>query len=157
MEFFFGVKDTAITWLGRKPDLTTRVPMWEHLLSMVDNPLIGTGYESFWLGARLIEIQERWGNLKQAHNGYIEMYLNLGILGIFFVISWVWAGVKKIKTHLATDYPAGVLRFCIIVVVLFYNYTEATFFGISNMWVLFLFAIMNSNVRSNANKQKSYN
>ena len=79
MELTFDVKDTVITMLGRRPDLTTRVPMWEDLLSMVRNPIVGFGYESFWLGARRQYMVEHWGIVCQAHNGYLEMYLNLAI------------------------------------------------------------------------------
>ncbi len=48
---------------------------------MKTNPLLGTGYESFWLGPRL---QWFWqhaglGHINEAHNGYLEVYLNLGI------------------------------------------------------------------------------
>ena len=42
------------------------------------------------------------------------------------------------------DYPAAVLRFCLIVAALFYNYTEASFAGINNMWLLFLAAAIDA-------------
>ena len=59
------------------------------LLSQPINPWVGTGFESFWLGDRL---QTLW-NLKfyenfyinEAHNGYIEVYLNLGLVGVSLI------------------------------------------------------------------------
>jgi hypothetical protein len=34
------------------------------------------------------------------------------------------------------------LRLCFIVVICIYNWTEATFVGVNNMWLLLLFSIM---------------
>ena len=142
MESVFDVKDTIISMLGRRPDLTTRVPMWEDLLSLVKNPLVGVGYESFWLGERRQYMADHWGIVCQAHNGYLEMYLNLGLIGLLFIVGWIISGLKKVQRHLYIDYPAAILRFCFIVVMSLSNYTEATFVAVSNIWMLFLLAIM---------------
>jgi O-antigen ligase len=142
LEFVFSIKDSIIILLGRRPDLTTRVPMWEDLLSMVKNPIIGFGYESFWLGGRLQYMIEHWGIDCHAHNGYLEMYLNLGIVGLVFILLWIVSGLKNVNRHLASDYPAAMLRLCFIVVVILYNYTEATFFGPSTLWMLFFIGVM---------------
>ena len=142
LELAFGIKDTIFILLGRSPDLTTRVPMWEYLLSMANKPLVGFGYESFWLGDRLIAVQERWGDLVQAHNGYLEMYLNMGIVGVFFIICWIGSGIIKVNRYFLINYSAAILRFCFITVVALYNYTEATFYGSSPMWMLFFIGIL---------------
>jgi O-antigen ligase len=142
MEFAFDIKDTLIAMLGRRPDLTTRVPMWEELLSMVKNPLLGCGYESFWIGERLIYMEETWGIKSQAHNGYLEMYLNMGLVGVCFIVCWVVSGLRKINRKLANDNSAAVLRFCFVVVIVIYNWTEATFYGNNNLWLLFFLGIM---------------
>ena len=142
LEWSFDIKDQLIAMLGRRPDLTTRVPMWEHLLTMVKNPIAGFGYDSFWLGDRMEIVQARWGHLMQAHNGYLEIYLNLGFIGLFIIAGQILSGLRKVSRHLAIDYSAAILRLCFIVVVVLYNYTEATFYGVSGMWVLFLLGVM---------------
>ena len=142
MNYFFEVKNFVIGLLGRRPDLTTRVPMWEDLRSMVKNPLLGFGFESFWLGDRRRIIMETWGIGGQAHNGYLDMYLHLGYLGLSFIFFWIISGIRKIHKHLVRDYPVAVLRFSLFTIVALYNYTEATFYGVSNMWIIFLIGIM---------------
>jgi O-antigen ligase len=142
MELAFDVKDNIVSMLGRRSDLTTRVPMWEDLLLMVKNPIIGFGYESFWLGDRLIYMVNKWGIKNQAHNGYLEMYLNMGLIGVFFIVGWIVSGLRKVYRYLDIDYSAAVLRFCFIVIVTIYNWTEATFYGNNNMWSLFFFGVM---------------
>lgn len=144
MEYFFGIKNLIITSLGRTPDLTTRVPMWQDLLTMVQNPLVGTGFESFWLGSRRFYIQDRWAVAGQAHNGYLEMYLNLGIVGLFFVAAWLLTGFKRLQDFINKAPSTAVLHFAFLMVIVFYNWTEATFNGINNMILLMFFIYMSS-------------
>jgi exopolysaccharide production protein ExoQ len=141
LDYTFNLKDNIIVLFGRRPDLTTRVPMWQDLISMVDRPLIGFGYESFWLGDRREYMISRWAVDDQAHNGYLEMYLQLGIIGVLFVFWWILSGLKNINNHLSIDYSIGIFRLCLLVVVTLYNYTEATFFGTNTFWILFFIAI----------------
>jgi O-antigen ligase len=144
LELLFGISAAIITMLGRSPDLTTRVPMWADLLAMVDNPIIGFGYESFWLGARQEFIGNKWNVTMQAHNGYLEMYLNMGLVGVFFLVSWVLSGLIKIRRYFLIDYPVALLRFCFVLIVLIYNWTEATFYGVNPMWMILFLGIMDA-------------
>jgi exopolysaccharide production protein ExoQ len=142
LEYSFDITNTVITLLGREPDLTTRVPFWHGLLGMVKNPIIGFGFESFWLGQRSSFAKEIWGISGQAHNGYLQVYLDLGIIGILILSGCILSGLRKVARHLTFDYSTGILRLCFIGVALLYNWTEATFYGVSNMWILLLLGIM---------------
>jgi exopolysaccharide production protein ExoQ len=139
MEYAFGVKDSIIFMLGRNPDLTGRHQIWENYLALVRNPIVGYGYESFYLSVQLQDVTEQ---IRSTHNGYLEMYLNLGIIGVLFVLGWILSGLRKVHRQLGTDYPAAMLRLGFIAVVTLYSWTEATFAGVSNMWSLLLFAAM---------------
>ena len=141
-ELLFGLKDKLISLLGRDPSLTTRVPMWKDLISMVRNPLLGFGYESFWMGDRTRIIAETWNVRWNAHNGYLQVYLDLGLIGIFFVMTWIFSGLKKIWRSVQSDYAIGLLRFIFILVAVFYSYTEAAFSGVSLIWIILFFGIM---------------
>jgi len=141
LDYAFNVKDYIIQLLGRRSDLTTRVPMWRDLLSMAKRPLIGTGFESFWLGDRLRYMISAWGISHQAHNGYIEMYLNLGWIGVSFLISWILSGIRNIQKYMALDYPAAIFRMTLMIVILLVNYTEATFWGTNTLWLIFFVSI----------------
>jgi exopolysaccharide production protein ExoQ len=143
MEVTLDVTSFVIARLGRNPNLTYRVPMWEMLMSMAGNSIIGTGFMSFWAGERLITIasQLRTNEIIQAHNGYLEQYLNLGYIGVLFVVVMIMSGVHKVLKHSLIDYPSAVLRLTFILVASIYNYTEASFYGINNMWLLLLLVI----------------
>lgn len=142
MDLAFDVERTIITMLGRRPDLTTRVPMWDDLLSMAKDPIFGFGFEGFWLGARRQIMIERWSIGMNAHNGYLEMYLNLGLIGLCFILGWTVSGLMKVWNQLVVEYPTALLRLSFIVVILLFNWTEATFYGASCMWMIFLLGII---------------
>src|SRR5215469_6294466 len=59
--FGFGLNGRFAAMLGRDPTLTDRTKIWSLLLGMHTNPLIGTGYESFWLGSRLDQVFAKTG------------------------------------------------------------------------------------------------
>ena len=109
---------------------------------MVRNPITGYGYESFWLGERQQFIYANWGISGNAHNGYLEMYLNLGLIGVFFIGAWFISGLKRIRRYLHQDYSIGILRFAFVLVVAIHGYTEAAFYGVSSMWMLLFLVII---------------
>lgn len=125
----FGMSGKLAAAVGKDPTLTDRTQIWEFLLSMHTNPLVGTGYESFWLGPRL-----RWfwqmsgqGRINEAHNGYLEVYLNLGIIGLVLLVGFLIAGYRTICRRLTPFSSLASLSFALWTVMLFYNVTEAGF------------------------------
>jgi hypothetical protein len=84
------------------------------------------------------------------------MYLNMGLIGVFFIVGWIVSGLRKVNRYLDIDYPAAVLRLCFIVIVAVYNWTEATFIGNNTMWLLFFFAVMDM-VRGDKQEYASFN
>jgi exopolysaccharide production protein ExoQ len=123
--------------VGRDPTLTERTQIWDFLTTMETNPILGTGYDSFWLGDRLQAVASRFGPLNEAHNGYLEIYLNLGIAGLALFVVFL---IVSYRSALGRAGPMGPLRtFGITVwsVVLIYNVTESAF-SWDLMWIIFL-------------------
>src|SRR6266850_304118 len=79
---FLGVGGSALEGMGRDSTLTGRTDIWARVMSLVDNPILGTGFESFWLGRRLAAMDRYQLGLNEAHNGYIEIYISLGWIGV---------------------------------------------------------------------------
>lgn len=143
LEIIFDVSTFIIVnILQRDTSLTTRVPKWYGLLELARNPLLGVGYDSFWLGDRLSVIWKTFGKIHQSHNGYLEIYLNLGFIGLCLMIASILYGTLKKVKQLSIDYPFTILRLTFIVIVSIYNWTEATFYGASNMWLLLFIGIL---------------
>jgi exopolysaccharide production protein ExoQ len=140
---FFDAGGDILETMGRNPTLTGRTEVWKLVLSMTRNPLVGTGFESFWLGPRLEKIWSiYWWHPNEAHNGYIEVFLNLGWIGIALLSVVVVTGYRTALSTLRRDPNIGRLTLAYFAVGLVYNFTEAGFRMMDPIWILFLLAIM---------------
>lgn len=135
--FGFDVDINAIVAqiVGRDPTLTGRTEIWKNLLSMHTDPLLGTGYESFWLGERLDWVWQRCGDITEAHNGYLDIYLNLGLIGLSLLVAFLISSYRTICRRLEPIYSLGV---AIWTVLLFYSVSEAAFKS-GLIWMMVLF------------------
>lgn len=146
LELLFGVKDTVLSLIGRDANLTSRVPIWIYLNSMVEDPIFGTGYEIFWAGERMARIWDKAGfTVITAHNGYLDIYLNIGIVGLSLLLLCIAVGAKKATEYLYQEYAYGVLRISAILVAVIYNWSESGFKPLSNMLLLLLIGIIEIN------------
>jgi O-antigen ligase len=108
---FLNVGSGMVKDLGRNPTLTGRTDIWRSVLPMVQNPVIGTGYESFWIGSRLERVERSIDQtINQAHNGYIEIYLNLGWVGIALLAIVLIAAYRRVMSGLRLRTPLGSCR-----------------------------------------------
>ena len=138
LAFGFDMNGQLASGIGRDPTLTGRTDIWKAVLSTNTNPLIGTGYEAFWLGPRLLHVWQLAGVVNEAHNGYLELYLNLGFIGLFLLSAFLIASYWQICRSLTTPCDLSSLSLALWTVLLFYNVTEAAFKGSQLMWVTFL-------------------
>jgi len=137
-DWAFGIYAHAIQLLGKDVTLTDRTLLWSELLKVEINPLFGTGFESFWLGDRFRNFSDsRWWQPNQAHNGYLETYLNLGLVGLLLLIGLLIATFWKCRGELLTNFQFGRFRLGFLVAVIAYNWTEAAFKNISTIWFIF--------------------
>ena len=105
---------------------------------MQDRPILGFGFESYWLGMRLELLWEKWWwKPNQAHNGYIETYLNLGAVGVTLLGLVIISTYRKIVASFDTDFDFARLRMGLLLAILAFNVTEAAFKGVHFMWTLF--------------------
>jgi O-antigen ligase len=127
-ELAFGISGHVSEALGKNSTLSGRTLLWAGLLKVHINPIFGTGFESFWLGKRLEELEGIFFFVpNEAHNGYLEVYLNLGLLGLFIIIAVLIATYWKIRPELFQNFEWGRYRLGFFVAVLLYNCTEAGF------------------------------
>jgi O-antigen ligase len=146
---FVSLKSAVLEGSGRDATLTGRTEIWEKVLSESGSALFGTGYGSFWLGARL---QRIWDSdpitkLVQAHNGYLEIYLNLGLIGVALLGGVLWTGLRNTRRRLAAaDFAAAgpddriyqTFGMAFVPAYILYNITEATFMNLNFLFIIFL-------------------
>jgi exopolysaccharide production protein ExoQ len=138
LDLVFNVKDALVQLVGRDPTLTGRTEVWNDALGLTTNPLLGTGYESFWLGERL---QFMWAKYpfrpNQAHNGYLEVYLNLGVLGLIFLGGFLISTYRIVWRRMPSSQSFAALGLALWSILLVYNGTEAAFKS-QLLWFTFL-------------------
>ncbi|MDR3378566.1 MAG: O-antigen ligase family protein, partial [Verrucomicrobiae bacterium] len=124
--------------LGKSPTLTDRTLVWQDCLNIPINPVIGVGFESFWLGDRLTVLWAKWyWHPNEAHNGYLETYLNLGLLGLFILIAVLVAAFRKGRQEFLTNFHYGRFRIAFLIALIVYNWTEASFKALHPLWFVF--------------------
>lgn len=141
---FFNPGGGLVQSLGKDPGLTGRKEIWDLVLSQHTNPLIGTGFETFWLGSRLEFMHHALVNqiINEAHNGWIEVYLNLGWTGICLIALLVVTGYKRITSHIRQEPENGCLFLGFLLCTLFYSFSEAGFRYLNIAWFFLLLVII---------------
>jgi O-antigen ligase len=125
---------------GKSTTLTGRTEFWEYLWTEADKKFfLGYGYGTYWImGSSVIaNFAAFTGGFKvnQAHNGYLEIILQLGRIGITLFATIVIILIRrifKLKSNLSLLF---------LISLLFLDYTEATLFkpGISTLVFMSLY------------------
>jgi exopolysaccharide production protein ExoQ len=141
LEWMFGISSLVIEMLGRNSTLTGRTSIWREVIALQPNAILGAGFESFWLGDRLDKMAAlHWWRPNEAHNGYLETYLSLGVVGVFLIIGLIFVAFRNSKAQMLVDFEPGRFRLGLLAAFVFYNWTEAAFKGLS--FILFMFYIV---------------
>jgi len=126
--------------LGRDPTLTGRTEIWKTVWNLQTRPLIGAGYESFWLGSRLQQVWEAAGQVNQAHNGYLQVYLNLGLIGVVIILGFLIGTYRSVCRGYQLDSSAAAFGLALWTVLVIYDGTESAFLG-GMLWVALLLVV----------------
>ncbi len=139
---FLDTGGSMLQSIGRNSTLTGRTQIWAAVLAQHINPVLGTGFESFWMGNRL---QSVWSlsqvGIEEAHNGYLELYLNLGWAGLTLLGLLIVSGYRNALDLFQREPAAGRLRVALLTCGMIYSCTEAGFRMMSPVWIGFLLAI----------------
>jgi len=130
--------------MGRRADLTGRTEVWKVLIPMAPNPIVGTGYETFWVGPRVATVARMFHNTltNEAHNGYIEVYLNLGWVGLGLIVLIFGQGYRTAVGAFRRDPILGGLFLTYIVTGATYNISEAGFRMPGPVWFFLLLSVV---------------
>ncbi len=129
--------------LGRDLTFTGRTEIWSAVLKEDINPLFGVGYYSFWLGDRVERLSSGfYYHLNEAHNGFLETYINVGLVGLGLLVAAFVRAASRISGEVVAGSRFGALRLAFLVGVLMYNFTEAAFDRLNVLWVACLLVMI---------------
>jgi O-antigen ligase len=134
-----GMSGSMAAAVGKDATLTDRTKIWATLFRMDTDPLLGAGYESFWMGPRLHSFWRTSGlqGINEAHNGYLEVYINLGLIGLVLFSIFLISSYLSIWRSLKPFSGLASLALALWTIMLFYSVSEAGFRS-GLMWVTFL-------------------
>ena len=141
-DWAFGIVDAVTIALGRDPTWTNRTLIWSELMAMNQNWMLGTGFNSFWLGERQLAVWET-RHINEAHNGYLEIILNLGIVGLVLFTLVILSAYANGRRRLL-DPNDGRLSMTLLLVAVLYNVPEAGFRGMGLIAFAFYFVAIDA-------------
>ncbi|WP_166866254.1 O-antigen ligase [Salinibacterium sp. ZJ70] len=133
-------RDVLLSLLGRSPDLTNRLTIWETVAELaVQRPVAGWGWVSYW--APWVEPFENLLTIKgvtylQAHNAWLDVFLQLGVIGVLvfgafvlgaFLRSWGLA-IETPHPRMGTvtlRWPLAIAPFLLMVALLVQSLAES--------------------------------
>jgi O-antigen ligase len=147
--FLFGGESTVTSALGRKSNLSGRTDIWAASIAAAGNPIIGTGFESFWnvnvdKVARGLPGYWEIHNLVSAHNGYIQIYLDLGWVGVCLIALIIISGYRRAARAFERNPEFASLMLAYVTTATFYSITEAGFRTLSPSWFFLLLAVVSA-------------
>jgi O-antigen ligase len=137
-----GIQGEVMKQMGRSSDLTGRTEIWQVLEGMDTNPIVGTGFETFWYGPRLEYMNRKFPGINESHNGYLEVWLNLGGIGLVLIVLVLGQGYRIAVAAFRRDRMLGGLLVAYIVTAVTYNVTEAGFRMLGPEWIFLVLSIV---------------
>jgi O-antigen ligase len=137
--------------LGRDATFSGRTVIWATLIPAASHSIVGAGFESFWISPDVLIFQHNMANqgwktmasaLNEAHNGYLEVYLNLGLVGVCLIVVLLASGYSRARKAFGRDRELGSLMLAYIVSGAFYCIMEAGFRTLNPNWIFMLLAIV---------------
>jgi len=134
------IESTFFSLAGRDSTFTGRVPLWQEVIKIGSRqPILGAGYGSFWI----TNLRQIWAKFNfhpnNAHNGYIDAFLDLGILGVVALLLLIIRAYKNTLKLYQENAKLGNLILTFLVMILAHNFTESSLAkGFNLLWFLLL-------------------
>ena len=106
---------------GRNETLTGRTVIWSRLVPLaMARPLLGYGFGGFWT-TKMRELTS-----SHAHNGYLDVVLNLGFFGLLLFAIFLLSCSRKAQRVMTQDFDWGALLICFLLMLVVHNITETS-------------------------------
>ncbi|MCT7993023.1 O-antigen ligase family protein [Laspinema olomoucense] len=159
----------VVDGLGKDMTLTGRTPLWEYLFKekIPLRPVLGHGFHGFWQpwrGAANPAANSLSGKLfmpsgagywspPHAHNGFIEIILDFGYLGLFCFIMGLIKTLADAVRYLINP-PAksqmieSVLPLLLLILIVFPNLTESPLLENNHIWYYYVFVSVGLSIKT---------
>ena len=135
--------EAVISALGRDVTLTGRTGLWAFVLDKIwKHPWLGYGFKAFWRGMEG-ESADIWYDsyfmAPSGHNGYLDLALELGLVGLlFFMLSYLKGYLRAVTWLRLNKTTEGLWPIIYLTFLLLCNITESLFLEPNYIfWVLY--------------------
>jgi exopolysaccharide production protein ExoQ len=139
--------------LGKDSTLTGRTELWSLIVIAIKvHPLLGYGFDSFWQGLQgdsLTIIRSVGWLVPTAHNGYLDLLLSTGWIGVFLFVPFCVQTINRclrFAAERAVSMPLSIrfFPFALLVFLLVYNLNESALLTRSGMPFMLWVAVSTS-------------
>ena len=117
---------------GKSTDLTGRTDIWEYVfLEILKHPWFGVGWGAFWLGpgsASQPVLDELPWIPFQAHNGYLDILNELGVVGLTIFALMLLLHIRQLILIAHFDRSQAAFHSTLLVIILFSNFSESSLY-----------------------------
>ncbi|RFB73781.1 MULTISPECIES: O-antigen ligase family protein [unclassified Herbaspirillum] len=130
---------------NKSTDLTGRTDIWRLVLLEVQrHPVFGIGYGAFWLGegspSQMIINALHWIPL-QAHNGYLDILNELGIVGLVIMAGVFIFHILNLVKMTRIDREEAAIHWAMLILILISNLSESEMFrGVLFQNIFFIYS-----------------
>ncbi|MDZ8222869.1 O-antigen ligase family protein [Nostoc sp. ChiVER01] len=154
--WFISNADTILGSVGKDTTLTGRAELWPAVLQMIaKKPWLGYGYGAFWgeKGEASIIVQTVEWSAPNAHNGFLDLWLGLGLLGVLiFLIGLVINFLRGIYLIRWNQTSENLWLLVYLTYIILSNLTETTLLDQNSLeWILYVSAILSSKLSTRTN------
>lgn len=140
--------ETVLGAAGRDLTFTGRSELWSVVIEMIQKrPWLGYGYSGFWVGWQG-ESAYIWQVIPWtpsfAHNGYLDLGLGLGLVGItVFVMGFLTSFLRAFTWAYATKTAEGLFPLAYLTFMLPYNISDSVILQQTNIfWVVYVSTVL---------------
>jgi O-antigen ligase len=109
---------------GRDETLTGRNEIWATLIPYaMKKPILGHGFGGFWT------TEMRALTSAHAHNGYLDVVLNIGFFGLLLFAIFFLSFSRKAQRGMTQDFDWGALWICYLLMAVIHNIAESSIVG----------------------------
>jgi len=130
--------------LGKESTLTGRTDIWRVAIIFISkSPWIGYGYRAFWHGVNGESSIAMVGSFMplHAHNGLLEIWLELGIVGVGLICTAILKALRDYLTCSGDNDRLVNYSACMVIVIGIYSCVESSFMVPNDLaWIILIVA-----------------
>jgi exopolysaccharide production protein ExoQ len=136
-----GNVETVVGASGKDLTLNGRTDLWDFIFAKIfDRPWFGYGFYGFWDSDIAASLRREHPWASNAHNGFLEMILELGIVGFLIfaagLIRFIMMALNRIAS--VAKKPEDYWSMQMLVIIIIINFSEARLLGPSWNWLMYV-------------------